>query len=114
MEIGDKEKYEDQDGGWCSKEVSGPFGVGLLKHIRCGWDLCAQNVRFEGGFGSKIGFWHDSWCENQPLKKAFPSLFHIVRYKEAWVKDNFIWRNEVVEWNVIFVRAIQDWELDVI
>jgi hypothetical protein len=30
------------------------------------------------------------------------------------VKDNFIWRNGVVEWNVIFVRAIQDWEMDVI
>jgi hypothetical protein len=24
-----KEKYEEQDGGWCSKEVSWPFGVGL-------------------------------------------------------------------------------------
>jgi hypothetical protein len=30
------------------------------------------------------------------------------------VKDNFTWRNGVVEWNVIFVRAIQDWEMDVI
>jgi hypothetical protein len=29
-----EEKYEEQDGGWCSKEVSGPFGVGLWKHIR--------------------------------------------------------------------------------
>jgi hypothetical protein len=38
----------------------------------------------------------------------------IARYKEAWVKDNFIWRNGIVEWNVIFVRSIQDWEVDVI
>jgi hypothetical protein len=56
-----KEKYEEQDGGWVSKEVSGSFGVGLWKHIRRGWDLFAQNVRFEVGIGSKIRFWHDTW-----------------------------------------------------
>jgi hypothetical protein len=47
-------------------------------------------------------------------KHVFPSLFSIARYKEAWVKDNFIWRNGLVEWNVIFVRSVQDWELDVV
>jgi hypothetical protein len=109
-----KEKYEEQDGGWCSKEVSRPFGVGLWKHIRRGWDLFARNVRFEVGLGLKILFWHDTWCKNQPLKHAFPSLYRIARYKEAWVKDNFIWRNGAVEWNAIFVRSIQDWEMDVI
>jgi hypothetical protein len=51
-----KEKYEEQDGGWCSKEVSRPFGVGLWKHIRRGWDLFARNVRFEVGLGLKILF----------------------------------------------------------
>jgi hypothetical protein len=24
-------------GGWCSKEVEGPFGVGVWKHIRRVW-----------------------------------------------------------------------------
>jgi hypothetical protein len=66
------------------------------------------------GLGSKILFWHDTWCENQPLKHAFRSLYHIARHKEAWVKDNFIWGNGVVEWNAIFIRSIQDWEMDVI
>jgi hypothetical protein len=61
-----KEKYEEQDGGWVSKEVSGSFVVGLWKHIRRGWDLFAQNVRFEVGIGSKIRFWHDTGCGNQP------------------------------------------------
>jgi hypothetical protein len=41
-----KEKYEEQDGGWCSKEVCGTFGVGLWKHIRRGY-MFARNVRFE-------------------------------------------------------------------
>jgi hypothetical protein len=88
--------------------VSGPFGVGLWKHTRRGWDLFARNVRFEVGLGSKILFWHDMWCENQPLKDALPLLYRIARYKEAWVKDNFIWRNGVMEWKVIFIRSIQD------
>jgi exonuclease III len=109
-----KEKYEEQDGGWCSKEVCGTFGVGLWKHIRRGWDMFARNVRFEVGLGSKILFWHDTWCGNQPLKHAYPSLYRIARYKEAWVNDNFGWRNGVVEWNVIFIRSIQDWEMDMI
>jgi hypothetical protein len=57
---------------------------------------------------------HDIWCANQPLKHVFPYLFSIARYKDVWVKDNFIWRNRIVEWNVIFVRSVQDWELDVV
>jgi hypothetical protein len=85
-----KDKYEDQPGGWCSKEVTGPFGVGLWKHIRRGCDTFAQNVRFEVGLGSKILFGHDMWCDNQLLKHTFSSLFSIARYKEAWVKDKFI------------------------
>jgi hypothetical protein len=66
------------------------------------------------GLGSKILFWHDTWCGNQPLKHSLPSLYRIARYKEAWVEDNFNWRNGVVEWNVIFIRSIQDWEMDMI
>jgi hypothetical protein len=109
-----KAKYEDQDGGWGSKEVSGPYGVGLWKHIRRGWDTFSKGLRFEVGIGSKVRFWHDVWCSDQPLKHVFPSLFSIARYKEAWVKENFIWRNGIVEWNVIFVRSVQDWEVDVV
>jgi hypothetical protein len=30
------------------------------------------------------------------------------------VKENFIWRNGSVEWNVIFVRSVQDWEVNVV
>ena len=90
-----KAKYEDQDGGWCSKEVSGPYGVGLWKHIRRGWDTFSKGVRFEVGIGSKVRFWHDAWSSDQPLKHVFPSLFSIARYKEEWVKDNFIWRNGI-------------------
>ena len=76
--------------------------------------LLPMELSFEVGLGSKVCFWHDIWCAKQPLKHVFPSLFSIVRYKDAWVRDNFIWRNGIVEWNVIFVRSVQDWELDVV
>ena len=86
----------------------------MWKHIRRGWDTFSKGVRFEVGIGSKVRFWHDVWCFDQPLKHVFRSLFSIARYKEAWVKDNFIWRNVIVEWNLIFVHSVQDWEVDVV
>jgi hypothetical protein len=46
-----KAKYEDKD-GWRSKEVLGPYGVGLWKHIRRGWDIFAKGLRFEVGVES--------------------------------------------------------------
>ena len=51
-----KAKYEDHDGGWCLKEVSGPYGVGLWKHIRRGWDIFAKGLQFEVGWGRKSLF----------------------------------------------------------
>jgi hypothetical protein len=107
-------KYEDQDGGWCTKEVSSSHGVGLWKHIDQGWNFFANGIQFEVGMGLKVRFWQDIWCGEQLLKHAFPSLFSIARYKEAWVEDNFIWRNRVIEWNVIFVRSVQDWEMGMV
>jgi hypothetical protein len=35
--------------------------------------------------GSKIKFWHDLWCGDQPLKATFSELFSIAQCKEAWV-----------------------------
>jgi len=64
------------------------------------------------GDGSKLRFWHDAWCGDQPLKEAFPKLFGIARSKEAWVVDNMLFSNGVIQWNVSFVKAVQDWEVD--
>jgi hypothetical protein len=58
-------------GGWCSKEVGGSFGVGVLKCIRRGWDVFAAHVRYEAGGVSKVLFWHDVWCGELPLKTFF-------------------------------------------
>jgi len=97
-------KFESLKGGWCSKEVSGSFGVGAWKHIRRGWEKFRNFVRFEVGNGSHISFWYDWWCGDKPLKQCFPALFSIVRNKDALVADNLAVHNGVIQWNVLFTR----------
>jgi len=101
-------KFESLKGGWCSKEVSGSFGVGVWKHIRKGWEKFRNLVRFEVGNGTHISFWHDWWCGDRSLKQCFPALFSIVRNKDAMVEDNLVVHNGVIQWNVLFTRQIQD------
>ena len=49
-------KCDIMRGGWCSKEVGGPYGVGMWKCIRKGWDNFKQHVRFKVGNGPKYYF----------------------------------------------------------
>ncbi|WVZ95111.1 hypothetical protein U9M48_040913 [Paspalum notatum var. saurae] len=39
------------------------------------------------GDGTQVRFWEDIWCGNCPLKFSYPSLFNIVRKKEATVAE---------------------------
>jgi hypothetical protein len=76
-------------GGWCSKEVRGPYGVGVWKCMRRGWDaFLAHHVRYEVGYCSKVLFWHDVWCGDLPLKTLFPESFTIACDKDTWVEEN--------------------------
>jgi hypothetical protein len=54
-------KYDSLNRGWCSKEVAGPFGVEVCKHIRRWWDVFSRYIGYEVGDGSKIRLWHDAW-----------------------------------------------------
>jgi hypothetical protein len=36
------------------------------KCIRRKWDGFANHVRYDVGDGSKVLFWHDVWCGEQP------------------------------------------------
>jgi hypothetical protein len=78
-----KTKYDSLRGGWCSKEVIGPFGVGVWKYIRSGWESFSKFVRFEVVDWSKISFWHNAWCGKQLLKIYYPGLFSIACWKDA-------------------------------
>jgi hypothetical protein len=49
-------KYGSLPGGWCSKEVEGPFNVGVWKHIRRWWGVFSSLISFDVGDGSLISF----------------------------------------------------------
>jgi hypothetical protein len=93
-------KYGSMRGGWCSKEVGGPYGVGVWKCIRRGWAGFMHHVQYQVDDGSKVLVWHDVWCEELPLKVFFQScsLLHVVRIR-GWRR---ICRSKMVTFIGIF------------
>ena len=45
--------------------------------------------KFDLGDGSQVRFWEDSWIRPRPLKSLFPTLYNIVRRKNATVRGLF-------------------------
>jgi hypothetical protein len=74
-------KYGLKRGGWCSKEAQSPYGVSLWRKIRNGWNYFSNFLFYKVGDGSHINFWHDVWCEIEPLKHSFSELYSIARIK---------------------------------
>ncbi|KAL4596807.1 hypothetical protein ACB092_12G190100 [Castanea dentata] len=92
--------------------VCSPIQPFLWKSIQSGWPNFSRYVLFEIGDGSRVKFWHGVWCGDSPLKLSFPKLFNISRDKEAYVVDLMKFPNGVLYWDMEFLRAIQDWELE--
>jgi len=61
---------------------------------------------------SKVSFWHDPWCGDKVLKKAFPALYGIVCSKDASVTVHLELFGGSNEWSVSFARAAYDWKVD--
>jgi hypothetical protein len=80
-------KYGGQERDWCSNIVRSTHGVSLWKHIRAGWDVFSNHISHKLGDGSRIRFWHDTWCGDLPLKQQFPMLYLLTRAPEARVAD---------------------------
>jgi len=72
-----KMTYDVDKLGWWSKKSSNPHGVGCWKSITSELDLFKSLVHFKVGNGSRVLFWHDVWCGEQPLKDHFPDLFRM-------------------------------------
>ena len=60
------------------------------------------------GFGTILG------AGFSPRSTLFPELFRITSNKEAWVRDHMQLPNGVIRWNVPFLQAAQDWEVEVV
>ena len=80
-------KFGNDWGGWCTKEVSNPYGVSLWRTIRKGWPFFSKSIQFKVGVGDRIKFWHHVWCGSCTLQDAFPELYNISCDKESSVAD---------------------------
>ena len=98
------DKYGVEDGGWCSREVRGAYGVGVWKAIRKDWENIRSRSRLIVGNGRKVKIWKDLWCKDQALKDAFPNLFRLAINKDQWVCDAWEEGGEVGSWNPLFSR----------
>jgi len=106
-------KYGGMWDGRCSLDPPRSHGVGLYKNIRKGWSLFCS-TRFILGHRSRIRFWHDVWCGEMILKKAFPVLYGIARDKDALVAAHLVLESGSLQWDVNFMRAAHEWEVEVL
>jgi hypothetical protein len=106
-------KYGSMAGGWCTNQVMRSYGVGFGSILGEDGSVSQSSLNLRLVM-YHISFWHDTWCGDQPLKVSYPELYRIARNKKAWVSDNMQILNEVVHWNVHFIREAQDWEVEVV
>ena len=77
-----------------------------------GWDKFARFITFKVGNGARTRFWRDTWCGDSPFKTVFPDLYGIARDKEAFLAAHLQLRNDSIHWELNFIRAAHDWELE--
>ena len=87
-------KYGIEEGGWCTRAVSGRYGVKLWKTIRKEWLCMNSSLTYRVGCGRRVSFWKNKWCGDMPLCESFPSLFAISLVKEDWVSN--VWNPDGV------------------
>jgi hypothetical protein len=58
--------------------------------------------KFDLGDGSQVRFWEDSWIRACPLKSQCPTLFNVVRKKNASVRSVM----SIIPLNVAFRRSL--------
>ena len=88
------------------------YGVGLWKNIRRGWEKFHSHTKFEVRDCFKVRFWHNIWCEDIAHKDAFPVLLGIACTNDAPIVVLLDFFGGAIQWNVIFIKATQDWEVD--
>ncbi|RVW72100.1 Rhodanese-like domain-containing protein 8, chloroplastic [Vitis vinifera] len=107
-------KYGQEEHGWRAKKVSGAAGVGVWKEIMKESEWCWENLAFLVGKGSKIKFWKDSWCTDTPLSQCFNHLFVLAVHRDASIEEMWDHHSGQGDWNLVFVRDFNDWELDMV
>jgi hypothetical protein len=98
--------------GWRSKVGVGSHGRGLWRFISKGWHNFSNHIRLIPGDGSKISFWGEAWCSSVPLLEVYQGLYNLVSNKEAFIADNYDLISGTHQWNISFVRSLNDWEVE--
>lgn len=62
--------------------------------------------------GNTINFWRDCYYGNRPPRVKFPSLYRITLISSTRVNNVLDIYNGSLNWNIIFERSLQDWEVD--
>lgn len=81
---------------WMKKDNDGRFVFSKRPHGTSAWkDILANvneliaNIHLQVGRGTKINFWHDSWCEERNLKSVFPAIYAMAQQKNLLVSEAF-------------------------
>ena len=68
-------------------EPRGSFWVGLWKDIRKEAQQLKQKCKLMLGDGSRIRFWEDRWCGENPLCVSFPTLYVVATSKGTTIGE---------------------------
>ena len=99
-------KYGCVWGGWYTRAMIGPYGVGFWKNICQGWPSLSHHILYDIGDGSRVKFWQDRWCKETSLAVRYPDLFKFCKNKDASVAELMMSTNGVIFWDVRFIRGV--------
>ena len=105
-------KFDEEAGGWNTRDIRGGYGTGLWKDIRKEWLTFSQNTISSLGNGRRLGFWKDPWCNETVLCNEFPTLFNLAVHKDARVVEVWDSSREEGGWSPVFQRPFNDWEME--
>ena len=107
-------KYGCVWGGWYTRAMIGPYGVGFWKNICQGWPSLSHHILYDIGDGSRVKFWQDRWCKETSLAVRYPDLFKFCKNKDASVAELMMSTNGVIFWDVRFIRGVHARDLEAI
>ena len=82
-----------------------PFPFAKRKELKgCTFHIRSNLHKSKMGYGSKIRFWHDLWCKDQPLKAVFPKVFSIAHNKKALVAEHVQFIDDTLQRNITFTN----------
>lgn len=74
--------------------------------------IVEEGMIMKVGSGASILFWHDGWCDSEPLSKLFPRLFVVSLQKNYFINQMGEWIKDAWSWNLRWRRGFLDWEVE--